>query len=121
MIEQIWNSMPERYPQMELYSYIVMPNHFHAILGLYPNSANPLNNRMVGNIIGAFKSITTREYMQGMETLEWTPFNQKLWQRNFYEHIIRNDIVFNKITEYINITLHNGIMMKTISKKIAKV
>ena len=42
----------------------------------------------LGDIVGAFKSITTQEYICGVKQHGWAPFPGKLWQRNYYEHII---------------------------------
>jgi putative transposase len=44
-----------------------------------------------GDIMGAFKSMTTHAYVQGVESLGWPPFTSRLWQRNYYEHIIRHE------------------------------
>jgi len=55
----------------------------------------------VGRIVQAFKSITTREYINGVNQHGWTRFPGKLWQRNYYEHIIRNDDEMNRVREYI--------------------
>ena len=56
----------------------------------------------VGRIIQAFKSITTHEYTNGVKQHCWLPFNGKLWQRNYWEHIIRNETELNRICEYID-------------------
>jgi putative transposase len=45
--------------------------------------------------------MTTNEYIRGVKTLGWTPFPGKLWQRNYYEHIVRNDASLNRIRRYI--------------------
>lgn len=45
--------------------------------------------------------MTTNEYIRGVKTLEWQPFNGKLWQRNYWEHIIRNEQSNQTISEYI--------------------
>lgn len=55
----------------------------------------------VGRIIQAFKSITTHEYTIGVKQYGWPPYPVKLWQRNFYEHIIRDENELNRIREYI--------------------
>lgn len=52
-------------------------------------------------MIGAFKSIVTVEYIQGVKTLGWQPFSGKLWQRNYWEHIIRDERSFQNISKYI--------------------
>ena len=45
--------------------------------------------------------MTTNEYMKNVKTLGWVRFNGKLWQRNYYERIIRNENALNRIREYI--------------------
>lgn len=57
----------------------------------------------VGRIVQAFKSITTHEYINGVKQHGWPPFPGKLWQRNYYDHIIRNEDALNRIREYIDI------------------
>jgi len=48
-----------------------------------------------------FKTMTTNEYLHGVKEHGWTPFNQHLWQRRFYDHVIRDDEALNRIREYI--------------------
>lgn len=56
---------------------------------------------MLGQIIGAFKSITTREYIRGVDEKGWARFDKRLWQRNYYERIIRNEREMDAIWRYI--------------------
>jgi len=55
----------------------------------------------VGDIVGAFKSRVTVEYIRGVKTSGWPPFRGRLWQRNYYEHIIRHERALNAIRQYI--------------------
>jgi len=55
----------------------------------------------VGSIIGAFKSITTVEYIKGVKEHGWQAYQKRLWLRNYYEHIIRNNGAFDRISDYI--------------------
>lgn len=55
----------------------------------------------VGDVVGAFKSLTTNEYIRGVKNNGWARFNKNLWQRNYYEHIIRNEKSCYQILEYI--------------------
>ena len=55
----------------------------------------------MGNIIGAFKSITTNKYIDGAKNRGWEVFDKKLWQRNYWEHIIRDEKEYNTVSEYI--------------------
>ncbi len=48
-----------------------------------------------------FKTMTTNEYIRGVKTLNWTPFDRKLWQRNYWERIIRNQNEYQSISKYI--------------------
>ena len=121
MVENEWLKLRIRFPNIVLHEYIVMPNHFHAILvgatlvvahndvdvqqqkrqpqGIAP-TINP-KNKTVGDMVGAFQSIVVVEYIRGVKTLGWQPFDGKLWQRNYYEHIIRNEQSYQTIAEYI--------------------
>ena len=58
-------------------------------------------NKTIGDMMDAFKSITTVEYIRGVKTLNWPPFNRKVWERNYYEHIIRNQQAYEAISNYI--------------------
>jgi len=64
-----------------------------------PTSAK--KNKTVGDIIGALESITTIEYIRGVKNKNLERFNGKLWQRNYWEHIIRNEQSYNRISQYI--------------------
>jgi putative transposase len=58
-------------------------------------------NAPLSQMIQWFKTMTTNEYIRGVKQLGWKPFNGKLWQRNYYEHIIRNETELDRITRYI--------------------
>ena len=95
MICRVWEGLRDRYA-ISLHSYVVMPNHFHAILEIKAKTEDKL-----GDMIGAFKSITTNRYMLGVRESKWKPFTKRLWQRNYYEHIIRNAASYRQLSEYI--------------------
>jgi putative endonuclease len=48
-----------------------------------------------------FKTMSTNEYVHGVKEHGWTPFREHLWQRSFYDHVVRNDEALNRIREYI--------------------
>jgi len=118
MVDRLWLSLPEQYPTINVDIFQVMPNHFHGIIiinevGATLVVAQSQNERFpskragtrpaptIGEIVGAFKSITTHEYIQCVRTNGWPPFNQKLWQRNYYEHILRDQTEHERIANYI--------------------
>jgi REP element-mobilizing transposase RayT len=45
--------------------------------------------------------MTTNEYIRGVKKYGWVPFHGRLWQRNYYEHIVRDDNEMSRIREYI--------------------
>ena len=127
MVNQIWNQMADRF-EIILDEYMIMPNHFHGIIviknigrppgspvqeivgaGLVPAQKNeerrppgsPVQVPTLGEIVGAFKSITTTEYIKKMEEDDWPRFRGRLWHRNYYEHIIRNEKEYCLIRRYI--------------------
>jgi REP element-mobilizing transposase RayT len=55
----------------------------------------------LGRVVQAFKSLTTHAYIQGVRECGWPPFEKRLWQRNYFEHVIRNEGDLNAIREYI--------------------
>ncbi len=66
--------------------------------------ANPIEGEHEGSkhrVVQWFKTMSTNEYIRGVKTLGWQPFDGKLWQRNYYEHIIRNEKSYQTISEYI--------------------
>ena len=72
-----------------------------------------VGNITVGNILGEhkgsplhhviqwFKTMTTNEYIRGVKTMGWQRFDGKLWQRNYWEHIIRDENAYHRISNYI--------------------
>jgi REP element-mobilizing transposase RayT len=66
---------------MQLDEFIVMPNHCHMIVVIADKpGAHP---HTLSDMIGAFKSISTNQYIQGVKHSDWPRFNKRIWQRNF--------------------------------------
>ena len=127
MIERQWQELIYRFDNIKADEFIVMPNHFHGIvkfvgvplvgtqntkqpptigspqtIGQPPQTGQPQGIApTVGDVVGAFKSLTTNEYIRGVKNNGWSRFNKNLWQRNYYEHIIRNEKSCYQILEYI--------------------
>jgi REP element-mobilizing transposase RayT len=52
-------------------------------------------------VIGAYKSLTACAYIEGVNVGAWPPFRHRLWQRNYYEHILRHDESLAELRQYI--------------------
>jgi putative transposase len=98
MVSAEWLALPSRFCSVILDEFVVMPNHFHGIIYISPDSSD---NPTLGKILGAFKSIVNNNYITGVKDRGWTPFAKRLWQRNYYEHIVRDDSALQKIQQYI--------------------
>jgi len=127
MIRKWWNESAMKFNNIELDESVIMPNHFHGIINIVgavlcgrpemneqtkigqPNNTRQPHNigqprrvaPTVGNIVEWFKTMTTNEYIRNVRHDNWPPFSGKLWQRNYYEHIIRNEDELNRTKEYI--------------------
>ena len=113
MIEKWYRELPKKFDGIALDEYIIMPNHIHYIienigpvgadLCVCPRNADagePVCSPLP-KIVQWFKTMTTNEYIQNVKENGWQSFNGKLWQRNYYENIIRNDDELNQMREYI--------------------
>ena len=102
-----WEELPERFAGIKMDYFVVMPNHLHGIVVLSrsPTGAEDRATTRVaptlGSVIGAYKSLTTVEYTRGVGALSWPPFERRLWQRNYYEHIVRDNESLSHIRQYI--------------------
>lgn len=89
-----WVAETERkYPGISVDLYVVMPNHIHMLLAT--------KNQSLPDIMRFFKTMTTNEYIQWVKTGRASPFHGKLWQKSYYDHIIRNQRDYNEIWQYI--------------------
>ena len=94
MTASAWMALAERFKQVDLDSFVVMPNHVHGIIILKKDI--PLTR-----VIQTFKSVSTNEYIRGVHGQGWEKFDGTLWQGSFYDHVIRNDQDLFRIQEYI--------------------
>ena len=92
LISNEWTRLPQRFPGVVVDEFIVMPNHFHGIVIL--TDLKPVCNLAV--IVGSMKSSTAR-LINALRKAQGEP----IWQRNYYEHIIRDEEDLNRIREYI--------------------
>jgi REP element-mobilizing transposase RayT len=96
-------------PNVTIDTFVVMPNHLHGIIivnGTNIRRGDPMGRPYIrprgpapdsiGTIIGQFKSLATK----CINALRGTPRN-RAWQRNYYEHVIRNENDLNEIRQYI--------------------
>ncbi|QDU48138.1 Transposase IS200 like protein [Gimesia panareensis] len=94
-------------PQIILHEMIVMPNHVHGIIQIDHQVETEESSPSVATFMQWFKTMTTNEYLQGVRQQDWQAFPKRLWQRSYYEHIIRDEEAYHEITEYIKTNPQN--------------
>jgi len=105
-VQAVWDELPCHYPQVRLDAFAIMPNHVHGIVMLTTVGARfiapsstiaPHPAPTVGEIVRGFKARCTRAINQ-MSNISGI----RVWQSNYYEHIIRGEVDYNRIAEYIS-------------------
>jgi REP element-mobilizing transposase RayT len=109
MVALWWERLPEKFPGVELDAYVIMPNHLHGILVMgdnvgadtliRPNETIPTLS--LSTLLQWFKVMTTNAYIRGVREQHWDAFPGKLWQRSYYDHIIRAEADLHRIQVYI--------------------
>ena len=128
IVQKWWDNIPHHFPNVETGAFVIMPNHIHGIVFVteerrgevvsphdQPNDSNqkntmqtsetdnqggeipPLRRPTLGQIVAYFKYQSTKE----MNEADNTGIITKFWQRNYYEHIIRNEKELRRKTDYI--------------------
>jgi putative transposase len=107
-VQAVWDDLPVHYPHVATDAFVVMPNHVHGVVvlrdvgaGFKPaRTAEPartaLRRHGLSEIVRAFKTFSARRINEFRETS-----GAPVWQRNYYEHIIRDDADYNRIAEYV--------------------
>jgi len=109
IINRFWLKIPKRFKNVELDKYIIMPNHLHGIIVI--NDIGRENRApTLGQIVAYFKYQSTKYINNMVGAGSPRPIHagsprpiQKIFQRNYYEHIICNEKSLNKIREYIRL------------------
>ncbi len=111
IIEEEWRKTHDVRPSVIIDDFVIMPNHIHAIIifadgkgtNEIPDTDSPFRSlggsegESVSAIISQVKSIVTKRARRELG------FNSEIWQRSFYEHIIRDDNDMRRIRDYIKL------------------
>jgi len=103
MVQAAWQSIPRVFPGVTLDAHVLMLNHVHGVVTL----AGPIDGTLDGeasisDVLQWFKAETTNRYIRGVKRLGWPTFEGKLWQRGFWDEIVRSDVRMEEIRQYID-------------------
>jgi putative transposase len=117
VVVQEWNALPERFPNVQLDCFVVMPNHMHGVIAIFPigkkGAASSAPTKVgagieeaksgrtnappsLGKIMRAFKSISAIDVNKALARE-----GHQVWQRNYFEHIIRGGDDLDRVRRYI--------------------
>lgn len=106
VVADSWKWLATQYNHVELDEWSIMPNHMHGIILIVDDRWDDLcrggsrtapPRKPIGRLVGAYKTVSTNR----INELNQTPA-AKLWQRNYWEHIVRDEAAMNRIREYIH-------------------
>ena len=98
-VEEYWQSMPAKYPELELFDFVVMPNHFHALLRIHFAPTN--REHHLGFLMSRFKGGTSFIYGKMRRAGEVEDIGVQLWQRDYWDDLITSDDEFKGWQKYI--------------------
>jgi len=101
-----WLNLPNRFPDIELDAVVIMPNHIHAIIAIHAvgvihelplrNDTKHRRTMLIPKIVGYVKMNTAKRINQSRNTP-----GARIWQRNYHEHVIRNEADLARIRKYV--------------------
>ena len=97
LLMETWHALPERFPGVTLDEFVIMPDHVHFILWLDGTRDNAPS---LGRVVGAYKSITTVQSLNYLKAKDMS-WSGHLWQRNYYERVIRDTPELKQKRQYI--------------------
>jgi putative transposase len=88
--------------EISVEKYIVMPNHIHAIITISHSGTAQGPFPTLSELVRRFKTITTKLYVDSVKIGAYPPFDNKIWQKSFYDHIILDETGYQAIWKYIH-------------------
>jgi REP element-mobilizing transposase RayT len=104
VVEETWLWLADQYESVHLDEFVVMPNHLHGIIviedkcrgGSRAAPTQTPKRKPLGQLVGAFKTVSTKRINEIRGTL-----GVPVWQRNYYERVIRDDEELNRVRQYV--------------------
>ena len=94
--EEFIRQIPVKYPTVMVDKYVIMPDHLHFLLRIDADDGTGNPSPTLGNVIGWYKYQVTKQI-----NLRANHNGEKIFQRSYYDHVIRNQQDYDEIWEYI--------------------
>lgn len=90
IVETAIKNIPKHYPAYSVEHYVIMPDHVHLLMQIScDEDGRPMTAPTISAVINQLKGSITKQ------------IGYKVWQRSFYDHVIRNDADYSKHWDYI--------------------
>ena len=86
-----------KFPNIAIDKYVIMSDHLHMVVTIRERHAG----RSLPEVMQFFKTMTTNDYIRGVKAGVLVPFDKKLWQKSYYDHVIRNQQDYDETWQYI--------------------
>ena len=101
MVIDAWYEIPIQFQTTATEDFVVMPNHLHGIVIVGPEAEAGLPA-----VMDWFKTVTTKRYGVGVRKHSWPNYLGKLWQRSYYDHVVRDEKDHERCRDYISSNPH---------------
>jgi REP element-mobilizing transposase RayT len=99
-----------KFPNIKIDKQIIMPDHIHVIMTINDLVGADLRVRpnddqkrpAIPGVVQWFKTMTTNEYIRNVNENGWRELDKRLWQRDYYEHVIRDEKDYAEVWGYID-------------------
>ena len=98
-VDDYWRTLPKKYPELEIFDYVVMPNHFHALLRIHYMPSN--REHHLGFLMSRFKGGTSFIYGKMRRAGGVEDIGEKLWQRDYWDDLVSSEEEFKGWQKYI--------------------
>ena len=102
-------NMSDFYENIKIDKFVIMPNHIHFVIFI-EKRATARVAPTIGRIVGTYKSLVLKEFREICNNKN--EIMGKIWQRSFFDHIIRNEQEYYEIWKYIELNPDKWIYSK---------
>ena len=99
IVDSVWRKLPATHPELAPDDYVVMPNHFHAVVHIRQRDTNKLHH--LGHLVGRLKGATAHAYGEMRADGRCPDIGPALWQRSYWDNLVTSPAELDAIRRYI--------------------
>ena len=99
IVDSVWRKLPETHPEMVADEWVVMPNHFHAVVHIRQRESN--RKHQLGHLVGRLKGATAHAYGELRAEGRCPDIGSALWQRSYWDNLVTSEAELDAVRRYI--------------------